>query len=94
MGACACTICWEIIGDAKRRGGDAMRGGGDADLSHHLCVASFIMQMMNLQGTYPTKREKENHRLKHDLGGDMFVPKRVRVESCLMKGFFPARNAC
>ena len=52
MGACACTICWEIIGDANRRGGDAMRGGGDADLSHHLCVARFIMQMMNLQGTW------------------------------------------
>ena len=32
-----------------------------------------------LQGThiYPTKSEKENHRLKNDLGWDLFVPRRV-----------------
>ena len=39
------------------------------------------LQLCTLQGTdrYPAWASLENHRLKHTLGGDMLVPKRVTV---------------
>ena len=42
------------------------------------------LQLCTLQGTdrHPTSTSLENHRLKHTLGGDMLVPKRVTLFEC------------